>query len=442
MARSAIQAGSLVGKRLDKYEVLALLAIGGTAEIYLARIGGEAGFEKYIVIKCLLDHLADEQDYVKMFLDEARLCAQLEHSNIVQTLELGEHLNRYYMVMEYLAGMSLAQLARKTSDRIRGGLIPTDVVLALAAQAASGLHYAHEKRDTSGKPLKVVHRDVSPQNLVITFDGILKIVDFGIAKAEARETHTRTGTIKGKFAYMSPEQCQAQDVDRTTDIFALGVIVHELLTGRRLFKRPTSYETYTAITSGKYPSPSQINHRLDPALDEVVMRAVAFDRQQRYQTAEAFGEALLSLLHRRGKSIGAADISRFYDQHFTRELEEHGNRMRQLIEGRTDTSDEVQWNPPEDEEPARKRITAPVAAPQPLESEDAGATRVELNPLERVQEMHGSDTKERTKPSHWTNTPQVDALMKATTPPPSRRGPASPMGKIGSDDPAIRQRRA
>ena len=365
LPRSGLKAGSLVGKRLGKYEILALLAMGGTAEIYLARIGGEHGFEKYVVVKCLLDHLADESDYVKMFLDEARLCAQLEHSNIVQTLELGEHNKRYYIVMEYLAGMSLAQLARKTSDRVPGGLMPIDLVLSLAAQAASGLHYAHEKTDTSGNKLNVVHRDVSPQNLVITFDGILKIVDFGIAKAEARETHTRTGTIKGKFAYMSPEQCQAEDIDRRTDVFALGVIIHELLTGRRLFKRSTSYETYQAIVSGKYQPPSKFNHRLDPALDDLVMGAVAFDREKRYPTAEAFNEALLSLLHRRGKSVGAADIGRYYEENFQAELEEHGNRMRQLIEGRDNAAILAKWDA-DDEEEKKKRRKQSVGAPPKL----------------------------------------------------------------------------
>jgi eukaryotic-like serine/threonine-protein kinase len=222
MPASSVQAGSLVGERLGKYDILALLAIGGTAEIYLARIAGEAGFEKYVVVKCLLDHLADDADFVRMFLDEARLGAQLDHSNIVQTLELGQHNGRFYMVMEHLAGMSLAQLARKTHERVPAGVLPVEIVLGLAAQACSGLHYAHQRSGTDGKQLNVVHRDVSPQNLVVTFEGVLKIVDFGIAKADQRQTHTRSGTIKGKFAYMSPEQCLAEPIDRRTDVFALG----------------------------------------------------------------------------------------------------------------------------------------------------------------------------------------------------------------------------
>ncbi|HUH03004.1 MAG TPA: protein kinase, partial [Kofleriaceae bacterium] len=173
-------AGMLVGRRLGKFDVLALLALGGTAEIYLARIGGEAGFEKYVVVKCLHDHLADDGEFVKMFLDEARLGAQLDHSNIVQTLELGEANGRYYMVMEYLAGLSLAQVGRRARERAPGGRVPVPLVLGLAAQACAGLHYAHQRTTADGRPLQIVHRGVSPQNLVISFEGMLKIVDFGI----------------------------------------------------------------------------------------------------------------------------------------------------------------------------------------------------------------------------------------------------------------------
>src|SRR5436190_12038278 len=149
-------AGSLLGKRLGKYEILALLALGGTAEIYLARIGGTAGFEKYVVIKCLHDHLADDTEFVKMFLDEARLAAVLDHSNIVQTFELGEHEDRYYMAMEFLAGLSLAMIVRRATERLPNGMLPVQLIFNMAAQAAAGLHYAHE-RTANGKPLNMVH---------------------------------------------------------------------------------------------------------------------------------------------------------------------------------------------------------------------------------------------------------------------------------------------
>jgi len=326
-------AGGLLGKRLGKFEILALLALGGTAEIYLARIGGAAGFEKYVVVKCLHDHLADDPEFVKMFLDEARLAAHLDHSNIVQTMELGEHEDRYYMVMEFLAGLSLAMIIRRAGERLSGGRLPVPMSLNILAQACAGLHYAHEKMH-NGKPLNIVHRDISPQNLVVSFEGVVKVVDFGIAKAELRETKTQSGTIKGKFAYMSPEQCIASNVDRRTDVFALGVIAHELLTGRRLFKKPSPYETYQAVIECNVELPSKLNVELDPALDPIIMKAIAKDKESRYPTAEAFGDALLSYLHHRGKGSGPSDVSRFFDASFSQEIDEHGARMRELISGR------------------------------------------------------------------------------------------------------------
>jgi len=348
-------AGSLLGKRLGKYEILALLALGGTAEIYLARIGGAAGFEKYVVVKCLHDHLADDQEFVKMFLDEARLAAHLDHSNIVQTMELGEHEERYFMVMEFLAGLSLAMVVRRAGERLPNGRIPVPLVLNMMAQACAGLHYAHE-RTVNGKALNIVHRDISPQNLVVSFEGVVKVVDFGIAKAEQRQTATRAGTIKGKFAYMSPEQCVANNVDRRTDVFALGVIAHELLTGRRLFKRNSPYETYQAVIECAVEPPSKMNIELDPALDAVIMKSVAKDKDDRYPTAEAFGDALLGYLHHRGKGSGPGDIGRFFDDNFGQEIEEHGARMRELISGRDFSVDTgVQWGTAEEEAAEAKR---------------------------------------------------------------------------------------
>lgn len=359
-----------------------------------------------------------------MFLDEARLAAHLDHSNIVQTMELGEHENRYYMVMEFLAGLSMAMVIRRAGERLPGGKVPVPLALNMVAQSCAGLHYAHE-RSINGKFLQIVHRDISPQNLVVSFEGVVKVVDFGIAKAELRETKTKSGTIKGKFAYMSPEQCVAANVDRRTDVFALGVITWELLTGRRLFKRPSPYETYQAVIDCNVEVPSKLNHELDPALDAVVMKAVAKDKDDRYPTAEAFGDALLSYLHHRGKGSGPGDVSRFFDASFAQEIEEHGARMRELISGRDFSVDTgVNWDGEEEEKkrsetvdlsskkggPETQSISLSAADMIPdrpsvgglsdvigdlgettgNSDEDeipADKTRIETNPLERVNEM-------------------------------------------------------
>jgi serine/threonine-protein kinase len=377
-------AGQLLGKRLGKFEILALLALGGTAEIYLARIGGAAGFEKYVVVKCLHDHLADDPEFVKMFLDEARLAAHLDHSNIVQTMELGQHDGRYYMVMEFLAGQSLAMIVRRATERLPNNRIPVPLVLNILAQSCAGLHYAHEKA-MNGKALNIVHRDTSPQNLVISFEGVVKVVDFGIAKAELRETRTRSGTIKGKFAYMSPEQCVANNVDRRTDVFALGVIGHELLTGQRLFKRPSPYETYQAVIECDVKPPSTSDAALDPALDPVIMRAVAKDKEERYPTAEAFGDALLGYLHHRGIGSGPGDVSRFFDAYFGQEIEEHSMRMRELISGR-DLAIEtgVSWGGDDAEDDARRDHAAGKPSRKPTRASDLSRVR-ESGEIEQLQ---------------------------------------------------------
>ena len=431
MSAPPANAGALVGTRLGDYELVALLALGGTAEIYLARVGGHAGFEKYVVVKCLHDHLAYDPEFVQMFLDEARLGAQLDHSNCVQTLGLGEQDGRYYLVMEYVAGMSVALMARRAAERVQGSRIPPTLVLGIAAQAAAGLHYAHE-RTSGGHSLNLVHRDISPQNLVITFEGVVKIVDFGIAKAEERATATRAGTIKGKFAYMSPEQCVAKHVDRRTDVFALGVVTHELLTGRRLFKRNSTYETYQAILECKVPPPSAVNHELDPALDAVIMSALAKDANRRYPTAEAFGEAISQYLHRGHRHAGAGAISTFIEQFFQPEIADHGDRMRELLEGRG--GEGAGWDDEEAEEISGEEILDDAGHDGDLDDAhsggggfDAGAlgfeevptgtdqegsapesTRIEMNPLERLAELN-----ERVRASAAFPVPEMPTTIAA-----------------------------
>lgn len=472
-------AGSLLGKRLGKYEVLALLALGGTAEIYLARIDGTNGFEKYVVVKCLHDHLADDQEFVKMFLDEARLAAMLDHSNIVQTFELGEHEGRYYMVMEFLAGLSLAMVVRRAAERVSGGRIPVPLILNIAAQSAAGLHYAHE-RQQGGKPMNMVHRDISPQNLVIGFEGVVKVVDFGIARAEYRETKTKAGTIKGKFAYMSPEQCVATNVDRRTDVFALGVIVHELLTGRRLFKRNSPYETYQAVIDCAVPAPSTVNVEIDPALDPVIMKALAKEREDRYPTAEAFGDAMLGYLHHRGKGSGPGEIGRWLEEHFQQEIEEHGERMRELIGGRDQSSMDLGWDElpdakknetvpfkkkPDDEEEELSLASADVEmigrgseasldqlvarlgtdADEPAGDDDDGPppekTRIEANPLELLEQLQkqtpvpvGTTTGGPAPLPAPPNGPKVGELAAKPAPPSAKYPLAEQIPTVIADD--------
>ena len=288
----------VVGQTIGKYEVLQRLAAGGMAEIFLARMVGVLGFDKLVVIKRILPHLASRNDFIQMFLDEARIATTLNHANIVQTHEVGVHGKSYFMVMEYLAGDDVRSIVR----RIGAGAgatprVPLEHALTVAVGVAAGLHYAHEKKDRDGKPLDIVHRDVTPQNVIVTYDGAVKLLDFGIAKASNRINETRSGSFKGKVPYMSPEQCRGEPLDRRSDIFSLGILLHELTLCRRLFRGDTDFQILKQIAEGPIPRPRAIDPAYDARLDAIVMKALERDPARRFQTARELQRALEELAH-------------------------------------------------------------------------------------------------------------------------------------------------
>jgi eukaryotic-like serine/threonine-protein kinase len=303
-----------------RYELLALLAKGELAEIWLARQKGLAGFERFVVVKRLHARLAQEREYVDMFLDEASINSRLQHSNVLQVYELGEAEGTYYLAMEYVEGLPLGVLAHKAVQRL--GDVPIPIAGALIHQAAQGLHYAHEALDAEGNPLEIVHRDVSPLNLIVSFDGIVKVADFGIAKALGRRARTKSGLVKGTPTYMSPEQCTGEPVDRRSDVFSLGVLFWELLSGRRLFKRPTVDATYDAITKGSVPPPSTYRPELPSNLDALCLRALARRPMDRFPTAARMGQELEQALHKQGLRAEVVDVRAFLEQHFAPERAE------------------------------------------------------------------------------------------------------------------------
>jgi serine/threonine-protein kinase len=311
---------SVASSRFGKYDLLALLATGGMAEIWLARVSGEAGFEKLVVIKRLLDDLAVNPDYVEMFLDEARINARLNHSNVVQVLELGQVEGKYFMAMEYVAGLSVAQVGKKSTQRL--GDVPQAVAAGIIAQACAGLHYAHERAMPDGTPLGIIHRDVSPQNLILTFEGQVKVVDFGIAKAQDRQSRTRAGMVKGKTSYMSPEQCLGLPLDRRSDVFALGIVLFELATARRLFKRTTSYQTFEAIVTAEVPRPMELNPRIAPEMEAVILKALARKADDRYATAGEMQEAIELAMHHAKLRGATSDLEKFVEGTFSDERAE------------------------------------------------------------------------------------------------------------------------
>jgi len=276
--------------RIGRYEVIGHLATGGMAQIYLARQTGLGSFERHVVLKTILRDRASDRRFVAMFLDEARLAATLNHQNVAQVYEVDQADGAYFMAMEYVHGENARAILETTSRR--GWTIPLELATMIVSGAAAGLHHAHERRGKNGLPLNIVHRDVSPSNIMVGYDGSVKVLDFGIAKAEERATKTVGGTIKGKYGYMSPEQCKGKAIDRRSDIFALGIVLYELTTLRRAFKGNDDFDTMKRIVSGDLMLPSVAVAGYPRELEAIVLTAMANDPDARFQTAQELIEAL------------------------------------------------------------------------------------------------------------------------------------------------------
>ncbi|HUQ02707.1 MAG TPA: serine/threonine-protein kinase [Kofleriaceae bacterium] len=300
-----LPAGTLLGR----YEVIRLLSVGGMAEIYLARTEGIGGFEKRVVVKRMLPHFAIQPDYVRMFLAEARLAARLEHPNIVSVHDIGEETGNYHYAMEFVRGGDLRDLLRATARA--GEMVPLGVAVGVALGVCAGLDHAHNVSDADGRPLEVVHRDVSLSNVLVSFEGAVKVTDFGVAKMDEADRRTRTGTLKGKVAYMSPEQCRGLSLDRRSDVFAIGILLYELITCRRLFAGSGELVTLQRIVRDDAPPPSRHRPTCPLALDEIVARALARDRSQRYQTAREMGRDLEALARTERLATSSSEIAAY-----------------------------------------------------------------------------------------------------------------------------------
>jgi len=283
-------AASLAGRKLGRYEVLARLASGGMAAVYVARAIGVAGFERLVAIKVLHPHLAHEEEFISMFLDEARLAARIRHPNVVPTLDISDTPDAgFYLVMDYVEGDHFGALLQKAWKS--GRRLPFPIALRIVIDALEGLSAAHNLTDETGRPLQLVHRDISPHNVMVSSDGVARITDFGVAKAEVRLSTTREGQFKGKLAYMAPEHASLGEADQRSDLFSMGIILWESLAGRRLFRAENHAATLNKICLEPIPTLSSV----DPVLagfDAFLARALARDPAERFQSAEEFAEAI------------------------------------------------------------------------------------------------------------------------------------------------------
>ncbi len=323
-----IPAGILVprdARDFGQYELIAKLATGGMAEIFLARPAGHPD-GKLLVLKRILPHLAEDEHFVTMFRDEADLASKLIHPNVCRVHALGHHAGSWFIAMEYLHGVPLSRVMTRLSKQNK--LLDLRVVAGIICAACEGLHHAHELRDASGNLLNVVHRDVSPPNIMIVDGGLVKLLDFGIAKATNTNAKTRTGTVKGKNAYMSPEQIMGKSLDRRSDIFALGTVMYELLTIKRLFHRDSDFMTFKAISEEPIPDIMQRRPDLPLGLRSVLLQALARDPAGRFATAKQFGDAIRGAMMNLGGPATTTDLAVFLSQDFGDELAAHDEILR------------------------------------------------------------------------------------------------------------------
>jgi TonB family protein len=297
------------GERFGQYTLLERIAAGGMAEVWKARMRGVEGFQKTVAIKRILPHMTDNAEFVGMFIDEAKLAAQLSHPNIVHIYDLGKLGRDYYIAMEYVEGKDLRSLLN--AGRQKGLYLPLSLCLLIASRVANALDYAHRKRDFENRELGLVHRDVSPQNVLLTYDGEVKLCDFGIAKAVSSASQTLMGALKGKLQYMSPEQAWGRPVDARSDLFSLGSVLFEMLTGERLFPGDSEISVLEAVRQGKVRSPRQVNPAVPKEVDDIVVRALAVAPQARFQTAGEMKQKLEAALAALGSSAGSADLAAY-----------------------------------------------------------------------------------------------------------------------------------
>jgi eukaryotic-like serine/threonine-protein kinase len=353
-----------------KYLLVDRLAVGGMAELFLAHPASPDGLAQPVVVKRIRPHLSRQPAFVRMFLNEARLAAQLNHPNIVQIHDLGKVGDSYYIGMEYLFGRDMRRIVPKAESL--GIPFPMVYALKIASSVCEGLHYAHQKVDLYGAPLNIVHRDVTPENIFVCFDGTVKVLDFGIAKAANRVEQTRAGELRGKLAYLSPEQCLGKPVDQRSDIFSLGVVLYEWLTGFKLFAGESDVAVMRSIVDGKIYAPSYFRADIPQDVEAMLMKALERERDKRYPTALHFQQDLDRFLNTYEFTPTRLHLSNFLKQLFLDEFAEEQKRLaptsgeRPITEEVEELADLLvqEEAPPSQEDSAERTLRVPLTAAQ------------------------------------------------------------------------------
>jgi serine/threonine protein kinase len=397
---------STLPPRLGRYDVRAKIGEGGMATVYLGRLSGPPGhedvFERVVALKVIKEEFCRHPEFVTMFLDEAKIISRLSHPNCVQVIELGNEGDRLFIAMELLVGQSLWEVW--DACRARGVRLRYDLAAWIGARVAEGLHHAHEVKDPQGQPQMLVHRDVNASNIIVTYDGHVKVIDFGLAKAKGRAYKTAAGVVKGKLAYLSPEQIAGNPVDRRADLFALGTTLWELVVDRRLFKTKDDAETLKRVYAADVPDPTQLVDGFPPALWRILQRALARDPANRYATGDEFAHALDEFAQSEGRAVNAAALSQVMRELFA---EEAARDKRWITEA----------SAPDRPAPINTMHPAPMATAPPPPDALSKDTPMPVIPRDR--------------PSHsWMNGEPPQGMF---APPPSRPFPV-PLAKNAEGD--------
>lgn len=388
----------LPGEMVGPYRLIFELAAGGMATIYLALEGRRAGAHRVVAVKRLHRHLADDPNFRKMFVDEARIASHIRHPNVCAVFDYDEREPLPYIVMEYLAGEPISAVLKALPRGVSAEEAVRRCVLSarIVADACEALHAAHELRTIYGEPLNVVHRDVSPENLIVTYDGMVKLCDFGIAIAERQEHETEVGMLKGKYAYIQPEALRGERPDRRSDVFSLGIVLWELMTGERLFRRESAVETLRAISETEVRAPSVVTG-LGSEFDAAVLRALAPDPADRFQNAREFGKALDSALATVGRRSGLCELAEWMEELFPggRTQKVQTIELMATLYDPTMSAQGRESEPQDDDEPEAATVAVPSTIPP------AAKVPSTFSPIARVPPLDAASGSPRWRASRW-----------------------------------------
>ena len=348
-----------------KYYLLERINVGGMAEVFRAKEYGVEGFERLVAVKRILPNIAEDKDFIRMFVDEAKIAVQLNHANIGQIFNLGVEEGCYYIALEHIHGRDLRAIFDRC--RHRGEPMPVSQACFVTMKVCEGLDYAHNKRDQSGREVHLVHRDVSPQNVLVSFEGEVKIIDFGIAKAAGKGSKTQAGILKGKFGYMSPEQVRGLPIDRRSDVFSCGIVLYELLTGERLFIGESDFSTLEKVRNVEILPPSTYNRKIQPELERIVLKALAKDVDDRYQNAIDLHDELQAFVYTTGEFYSRKDLAAWMKKTFAKEIAEETAKLEAY---RQMTPPEIQTSAERPHREARAGTQRLATVPPPLPARD------------------------------------------------------------------------